>query len=37
MMREASCQFHDDGSCEMGLTNEQFDKYAQRLQLKEDA
>jgi len=35
MMRDAACQFHDDGTCEMGLTYEQFDKYAQRLQLRE--
>ena len=36
MMQNAMCQIHDDGSCEMGLTDEQLAKYAQILQLKED-
>ena len=36
MMQNAMCQLHDDGSCEMGLTDEQLAKYAQMLQLKED-
>ena len=35
MLRDAACQIHDDGSCEIGLTYEQFDKYAQMLQLRE--
>jgi hypothetical protein len=35
MMQYAACKFHDDGTCEMGLTAEQFAKYAQRLQLRE--
>jgi hypothetical protein len=36
MMREASCNIYADGSCEMGLTDEQLAEYAQKLQLRED-
>lgn len=36
MMREASCNIYADGTCEMGLTDEQLAKYAQRLQLRDE-
>ena len=36
MMQDAACRRYDDGSCRMGLTDEQFNKYAQMLQLREN-
>lgn len=35
MMRDAACQFNDDGSCCVGLTDKQLAEYAQKLQLRE--
>ena len=37
MLRDAACQFHDDGTCCVGLTDKQLAKYAQRLQLREES
>lgn len=37
MMRDAACQFNDDGSCCVGLTDKQLAEYAQKLQLREES
>lgn len=36
MLAMAGCKLHEDGSCEMGLTDKQIDEYAAKLRLADD-